>query len=340
MLNKAHISFLVPDRTYLPSVKREIERILERNGFSVPEIGRINIIVSELVTNLGKHAIQGQEILVKLLGDKSVKGIEILSLDNAPGMKNPLRMLEDGVSTSGTFGQGLGAIKRLSDEFDIYSEAEKGTIVLSRFYKKGFKKIPDNKCPEFTSVIVPLKGETECGDGWSIKHYRGRCIILALDGLGHGPDAQAAAQKAINVFQCCDEEMPNDIMKKIHSEISKTRGAVGCVASIDMREGKLLYCGLGNIAGRIISNGDSRSLISYSGILGHNMPNTFQNHPFDWDEHKLLVLHSDGIKAKWDFIRYTNWQRYDTSLIAASIYKDNTRRTDDSMVIVGRTKRL
>jgi hypothetical protein len=275
-----------------------------------------------------------------MLGENKVTGIEILSLDNAPGMNNPLRMLEDGVSTVGTFGQGLGAIKRLSDEFDIYSEVGKGTIVLSRFYRKGFKKTADNKCPEFNAIVVPLKGEKESGDGWSIKHRRGSCIILALDGLGHGPDAQAATQKAINIFQGCDEELPNEILKKIHSEISKTRGAVGSVASIDTRNGKMMYCGLGNISGRIISKLESKSLISYSGILGYNMPNTFHNHTFDWNENSLLILHSDGIKTKWDFLRYTDWQKYDTALIAASIYKDNVRRTDDAMVIAGRTKGL
>ena len=43
------------------------------------------------------------------------------------------RCLTDGYSTAGTPGTGLGAVRRLANEFDIYSAPGEGTIVMARF---------------------------------------------------------------------------------------------------------------------------------------------------------------------------------------------------------------
>jgi len=52
----------------------------------------------------------------------------------------------------------------------------------------------------------------------------------------------------------------------------------------------------------------------------------------------LLVLHSDGIKTRWDLSKYPSLHRHDVSIIAAVIYKDNSRHSDDSLVVVVRPK--
>lgn len=77
--------------------------------------------MTELATNLLKHAKKGCEVLIGVVGETDRLAVEIISLDAGPGMAAPLKMMEDGVSTSGSLGGGLGAIKRLSDEFDIFS---------------------------------------------------------------------------------------------------------------------------------------------------------------------------------------------------------------------------
>ncbi|AMY11815.1 Serine/threonine-protein kinase RsbT [Luteitalea pratensis] len=47
-------------------------------------------------------------------------------------MTDVQRCLQDGFSTVGTPGNGLGAVKRLSDEFDVHSTPGKGTVIVSR----------------------------------------------------------------------------------------------------------------------------------------------------------------------------------------------------------------
>ena len=59
----------------------------------------------------------------------SHKAVEMLALDRGPGMADVPRCLGDGYSTGGSLGQGLGAVRRLSTDFDIYSMPERGTAV-------------------------------------------------------------------------------------------------------------------------------------------------------------------------------------------------------------------
>ncbi len=335
----SHQSFLISDRSYMSSAKRDISKFADSLGFADEQKGKIDIIVSELASNLIKHNAVAGELLVKQIENQA--GIELLSLDNGPGMHDLKRMMEDGVSTYGSKGEGLGAIKRLSDEFDIYSQFGTGTFILSRVYLKHANPVSTIKQRRpktaIKVVMVPKFGETVCGDGWGVVETSDQFIVLAVDGLGHGKDAHAAAEEAVNVFTGCQQCVPSDIIKLIHLSIKKTRGIVGAISNIDLKQGTMAYCGVGNISGRIITREGAKSLMSYNGTIGHNIPTNFSNHSFKWDDSSILILHSDGVKTKWDFSKYPGIEKHDGSLIAAIIYKDNTRKTDDALVVVVRT---
>jgi anti-sigma regulatory factor (Ser/Thr protein kinase) len=335
----AHTSFAISDRSYMSSAKRDIARMADSIGFNADQKGKIDIIISELTSNLIKHNTVHGEILIKPLFDTKPFGIEILSVDNGPGMHDSKRMMEDGVSTYGSKGEGLGAIKRLSDQFDIYSLPEIGTFILSRIFIKN-ESITSSIKPKpklkVNVVMVPKSGEIVCGDGWAEVENDDKIIILAADGLGHGKDAHQASVEAINLFTTCMLCVPSEILKLIHNSIKKTRGIVGGIAKIDFKEETLSYCGIGNISGRIISKDGSKSLVSYNGTVGHNIPSNFHDHTYKWDPSNILILHSDGLKSRWDISKYPGIEKHDGSLIAAILYKDNTRRTDDALVIVAR----
>ena len=166
---------MLADRSYLSLVKRDITKLAETYGFSETELGKINIVVSEMATNLVRHTTGGGEILVKPT-DPDLKGIEIICLDHGPGMANPERMMEDGISTFGGSGEGLGAIKRQSSFFDYYSRPETGTILLSRIFKNVASETQIPKPPklEIGSVMVAKNGETICGDGWHCRQIDGK----------------------------------------------------------------------------------------------------------------------------------------------------------------------
>ncbi|WP_187263890.1 ATP-binding protein [Pontibacter beigongshangensis] len=343
MDGKHHQRFALPDRSYANIVKRDITRIAESYGFSPSEVGKINIVVSEMASNLQKHTTEGGEILIRSIGKR---GIEILCLDKGPGMAEPLRMLEDGSSTAGTAGEGLGAIKRQSQEFDMYSQPGAGTILLSRIYKAHHDPTPLPKSRfEVATVMVPKPGEYACGDGFAVIEQGNDCYLVALDGLGHGIPAQQASTEAAAAFETYYKQDPAQALRQIHGAIRRTRGSVGTIVHLNLGSKQIKYCGIGNIAGKIFTvegpvmmNGPSRNIMAYNGILGHNIPSSFSTQSDTWHHSKVLVLHSDGIKSRWDISRYPNLHRHDASIIAALLYRDHSRQTDDTLVMVARSK--
>ncbi|GGK73919.1 ATP-binding SpoIIE family protein phosphatase [Rufibacter glacialis] len=339
---EAHQQFSLPDRSFLNIFKRDITKIAEAAGFSATETGRVNLVVMEMATNLLKHAgTLGGELLVKpIFGENgTAAGLELLCLDNGPGMSDPQRMMQDGVSTYGSMGQGLGAIKRLSDFFDIYSQRGVGTVILSRIYQK--KYIPksaarSDKKFQVGAVLVPKAGEKVSGDAWGLRMSHEGAYLLTLDGLGHGEHAHEASLTALKAFHQQPKLTPSQMLRGIHAEIKKTRGAVGAIAHWNAEAGNLLFCGIGNISGRLIVPDRSKSLLSYNGTLGMSVPTTINDQHLSWERNNVMILHSDGLKTRWDLQKYPELTRHDPTLIAAVLYKDNTRTTDDTLVVVVR----
>ncbi|MFC6996667.1 ATP-binding protein [Rufibacter roseus] len=338
----AYHQFPLIDRSFLNIIRRDISKIAEAHNFTEAEVGRVSLVVTEMATNLLKHTgTHGGELLVKPICQLNGKtcGIELLCLDNGPGMSDPLRMMEDGVSTFGSMGQGLGSIKRQSDFFDIYSQRGIGTVILSRVYRKGNAPKSgarnENKF-EIGAVMVPKQGEHVSGDGWGIRLAHQGAYLFTLDGLGHGEHAHEAATAALQAFQQQPKGSPSDMLRGVHSAIKRTRGAVGAIAHWTADAGTLRFCGVGNIGGRLLLHDRAKNLLSYNGTLGMSMPNTINDQHLTWERGNIIVLHSDGLKSRWDFQKYPELTKHDPTLIAAVLYKDNTRTTDDTLVVVVR----
>lgn len=294
MVESPHISITMPNRSYQAYVRSEIKKIARQIGFAGNNLAQLEIIVAELTTNLVKHATGGGEILVrKIKCENELTGIELICLDAGPGMSSPLKMMQDGISTTKTLGQGLGAIMRLSDEFDLYTLKGWGTIVLSRLFLVKPIAIAEKKI-DVQVIMISKPGETACGDRWDVI-FKGNVLkFIIVDGLGHGIHAQDASTEAIESFRNYQHMEPNEALIAIHAAIRKTRGAVINITCIDFGAGAMSYCGVGNISSRVVS-GKNKSFISYVGIVGHTMPSAINNHVYQWEKQDVLVIHSDGI---------------------------------------------
>jgi anti-sigma regulatory factor (Ser/Thr protein kinase) len=334
---QSHVSFPIPERSYIGITKRDITKLAEACGFDEAYRGKIDIVVAELTSNLVKHNSVNGELLVRTYLQDNIPWIEILSVDNGPGMHDVGRMMADGVSTFGSKGEGLGAIKRMSDEFGIYSLFGIGTVILSRIVATKLPILKKNKEGlEIKAVCVPKKGERVSGDAWAFFEKEGNYSIATIDGLGHGLDANKAATEAVDYFLTTKGASPAKLLKNMHLALKKTRGAVASIAIIQPKDNSIMYSGVGNISGRVFSNETSKSLISYNGTVGHVIPSSFNDHVFPWNGATVLVLHSDGVKTRWDLSKYPGLEACDASVIAGMIYKDNNRGTDDALVVVAK----
>jgi hypothetical protein len=238
-------------------------------------------------------------------------------------------MVVDGVSTKNTLGHGLGAMKRLSDVFQVFSQKDWGTIVLIRVFTEELPHFIKQPKAEVRSILLPKPGEKECGDGFfsliTEKHYK----LFLGDGLGHGPEAAKAVTKAGEAFLACEETEPTEIIRFINQEVKKTRGLVGTVAVFNVESLVWRLCGVGNISTKINSPSQAKSYSAYNGIIGLNVPNTLNAQEVPYEKGQYLIMCSDGLKSRWDTLKYPSLVRHDLSILNAFLIKDYARLTDD-----------
>ena len=312
--------FVIDDATKVGEARRAAQTLASFE-FSAEVAGKVAIVATELANNLLRHA-GGGELLLQTLGNGEKAVIELLSIDRGPGMHDVTLCMRDGYSTAGTPGTGLGAMRRLADLFDIYSQPGEGTVVLARFGADAHR---------FGVVSVPLEGEIDCGDGWHVESGSEGTAVLVVDGLGHGTFAAEAARVAIETFAAMAFSAPHDIMTRAHAAMSKTRGGAGACALIC--EGRVSYAGIGNITGYLISPGQSQGLVSHNGTLGMGTRRV-QQFEYTHAQGAVLVMHSDGISARWDLKSRADLLVRHPAVIAGVIYRDHRRGRDDATVIV------
>ncbi|MEO7676143.1 MAG: ATP-binding SpoIIE family protein phosphatase [Verrucomicrobiota bacterium] len=337
MSNKS-IALRVSESSAAGEARRVAMGMAENIGFGPVKTGEVGIIVSEMATNLWRHAGHGEIILreVTELGQTPAstpdRGMEILSIDKGPGMADVEKCLRDGYSTGGSAGIGLGAVARLSTSSEIYSRPEKGTVCLSMVWKNPRPRLSNVR--SIGAICVPVKEEAVCGDAWAEKFGESGQQLLLVDGLGHGFGAASAADVAIKVFQ--EKELnAKEMIEALNSALKNTVGAVVGLAEITPRGRIFSFIGLGNIAGKIITGENRKNLLSRNGTVGLALP-VIRQEEYSWSNDSLLILHSDGVSSRWDLENYPGLAARHPSIIAGVLYRDHRRERDDASIIVMR----
>lgn len=306
--------------------RRKAAAAAEASGLDQTAAGRLAIVVTELANNLWKHA-GGGEILITSCGDECV---EVLALDKGPGMTDVARCFQDGYSTAGSSGTGLGAVLRLADHYDVYTGVGKGTALLARIGSSSTREARTGV--RLGGVSVPMPGEKVCGDAFAARGGAS-AYLMVVDGLGHGSGAADCADAAVAAFRESALGEPADVLREIHAALRATRGAAAAVAQIDFERGELRYSGVGNIAGSIWANGSARHLLSNPGIVGQDSRYVKQ-FTYELPRDGLVLLYSDGIGTRWSLASYEGLLLRDPSLIAGVIYRDQSRGRDDATVVI------
>lgn len=326
--------YAVTHASDVAAVRRGGQKLADALGFGETRAGQLALIITEAATNILKHAGEG-EIHVGPAQSAAGVGVDVLAIDSGPGIADLDASLVDGMSTAGTYGGGLGALGRLADEFDVYTQPGKGSAFFMRIWRD--QPAPEPCGVEIGALWTPMAGEEECGDGWAVCCDGRGATLLAADGLGHGPEAARAAAAAIKALEARKALEAGDLMHAAHDALRPTRGAALATARIDFEAAELRFAGVGNIAGCVINMSDDkrRALVSHNGIVGHNMRKV-QEFAQPFGRGALCILHSDGIQTQWDLDKYPGLAGRSPVLIAAILMRDFIRRRDDAMVLVVR----
>ncbi|RYY95542.1 MAG: histidine kinase [Comamonadaceae bacterium] len=324
-----HQAFEVRDLSSVGEARRHVARLCSERQWGEVDAARAALVATELGTNLAKHALQGQLLIAARdpFGD-----IEILSADAGPGIADVARAMRDGVSTASTAGNGLGAVRRQSDEFDLHSTLQEGTVCVARV-RPGATGLRPPASFSFGAVCVPLRGETQCGDSWVVVLDGDRAALMVADGLGHGPEAAQASQAAVAVFSARAFEPVDACLQAVHTALRTTRGAA--VSALWLQGDEVLCAGAGNVAGRLISGTEDKSVLTQHGTLGL-MARSFKPSAMTRPAHSTALLHTDGIASRWSSEALRPLLRRDPVLLALRIHADHSRGRDDVCVLVAR----
>lgn len=328
-----HVAFPVDDTSRIGEARRHAAAQARELGWDEVDAGRLALVVTELGSNLLRHAHKGR----LLVAARPQSGeIEVLAIDKGPGIPNVAQCMGDGFSTGSTPGTGLGAVRRLADVFDLHSSAPQGTVVLARLARQ--RALPRrDRGVELGAVAVCAPGEVVCGDGWTASVDGARAAVLLADGLGHGPEAAAAAQAALAVFGRDPHGDLRAMLEDAHRELRTTRGAAVTALQVDGGDGSIRSAGAGNVTARVVAGDHDRTLLSQHGTIGLQI-RRLQEVRAEWPAHGVIVLYSDGIEGRWAPQLIHPLLAHDPALIAAVLVRDHFRGRDDATVIVLRRK--
>ncbi|QTA88053.1 ATP-binding SpoIIE family protein phosphatase [Desulfonema magnum] len=303
------------------------KRMASAIGFDEISVAEIEIVVSELGTNIVKHAGAPGSIRFRLVRDGRVRGIEILVCDEGEGIHNIESMIMDGTSTTGTLGIGLSGVKRLMDEFDLRTSEQNGTVICAKKWIRG-----DYRSKLHCSVLCrPKMGERVSGDTYFFKQLPSFAVFSVIDALGHGPVAHQVAEKALYILENNYQDTLLSIIEHCHKALIGTRGCAMSLAKIDFRTMKFHHISIGNVETRVYGTPAPLKPVCTNGTLGLIMEHARIN-VYSYTKGSCIVMFSDGISNKFEvepaMLRKTPQE------ISNFIFTKYARDHDDATVLV------
>jgi anti-sigma regulatory factor (Ser/Thr protein kinase) len=327
-------AFRISEPSEVTGARREAAALAKSMGFSEEDAGRAAIVVTELGTNILKHAGHG-EILAGASLTSARSCFEIVALDQGSGMDVD-KCLQDGFSTAGSQGTGLGAIRRQATTFDVWSVADRGTAIHVRLCP-GRAAYEQRDKTNWAGVVRALRGEEVSGDAVAVRETGQYFTALVSDGLGHGTFAAEASALAAGVFARTTAQEADTLVEAVHAALKSTRGAAIAIATCAISNRLVTYSGMGNIAGALVSGQSVRKMTSMNGTAGvvARRVHAFQ---YPYQSETLLIMHSDGLSGSWTLDKYPGLAQREPMLIAAVLYRDYGKDRDDACVLVARLR--
>ncbi len=311
-----------------------------RLGFSPAQREDMVLVAAEMASNQVKHAA-GKGMLQ--VWQQPGGALDLVALDFGPGIGNVSLAQEDGYSTVHTLGKGLGSIRRLSDEFEIFSQPKEkdqqglwhGTAAWARFWMESPRRggnaaaRPAEDRAQIGLFLRPFSDDRFNGDRIYLERHGDKLRWLHLDGLGHGENAQQAfANFTGHLFH--KDNLSGELVD-IDRCLAGTRGAVAVVTEVDLAGKSLSMLGVGDMSAHVYQDGEMHNFSFAPGILGR--------------EHKsakvtrlacgrgcLIVTNSDGIRHGWDASSFPGLFSQHPQLVAYLLGNVMGRVSDDQSV--------
>jgi hypothetical protein len=168
-------------------------------------------------------------------------------------------------------------------------------------------------------------GEEVSGDLHLVMTGGDIALAAAVDGVGHGPEAAVAAQRAIAILQQSNGEGLVDLVRSCHEELKGTRGAVMSVASFDGRADRMTWLGVGNVEAILVRRNQR------SGVVGYRLP-ALQAAVLPVSRGDIVIFTTDGIRHGF----FDKLNLADSPQALADSILPYARDNDDALALVVR----
>jgi len=118
----------VTDESDIVKVRQAVRAATLEIKCSLVDQTKVVTAASELARNLLIYG-GGGEVRIEILQERMRHGVRVTFEDQGPGIPDIEQALKDGYTSGKGMGLGLGGAKRLVTDFNIVSEAGKGTRV-------------------------------------------------------------------------------------------------------------------------------------------------------------------------------------------------------------------
>jgi serine/threonine protein phosphatase PrpC len=190
---------------------------------------------------------------------------------------------------------------------------------------------------EWGVATLTLSGQTESGDRYVVKPESNSVLVAVVDGLGHGAEAAAAAEAAVEQLEKYAHETIISLVNRCHTELQKTRGVVMNLASFDGQDNTMTWLSVGDVEGMLLradaqANPQREAVLQRGGVVGYQLPSlsavVIPVIPGD-----TLIFATDGVNSGFtDGLNLSNSPQQ----IADHILAKFNKGTDDALVLVAR----
>jgi anti-sigma regulatory factor (Ser/Thr protein kinase) len=292
----------------------------------------VALMASELTHNQLAYARQGY-FGVRPIERGSIKGLEILAADLGPGFEK--RVLTGSSQTENSLGAGLESVLRLADEVEMDTRRAEGLRVIARKFETQ-----TSSSYEVAIAGTPYPGEAISGDDAIYLQSDSGFLAALCDGLGHGPEAREASNKAVDAIAKNSDLGLREIADVVNEEMKGLRGCVLAVVRFTAHS-RVLQCLLaGDIRVHLYHFRDSHFFTPTPFVIGDR---NLRSRRLRVEETmaapgSVLVMFTDGLESRTSLKGQLDLLRRPSLVIAQGVLEEHSRGTDDALVLVARFK--
>jgi hypothetical protein len=141
-------------------------------------------------------------------------------------------------------------------------------------------------------------GESGCGDVAAVFSSAGGTLLCVADGLGHGPQAEEAAERACEYVGRNADVPLGALLRGVDAALAGSRGAAVSLVSLQPGAKRVQFAGVGNVELRAAAHARVAPPTT-PGIVGQGL-RTVRVWDYPLAAGDLFVLTTDGVSSRFD----------------------------------------